>query len=299
MSTWRQQLTAKHGREAERQLRALGDDVLDDDAHETIIRQQWFEAAKEFSPDASLREELQVRLSGETIETGSLSFKVGEALLKPLEDGISTAAKRDLDLEIVGLSAGSTILHVQATPTSLHDDNADRMPETGSSPADMAMRSFIRLVDAAESGKELYEWPSAQWPLYRLVEALDRFDVTLGLRWLSRTGTVRSSRLTSQGRRYVRALHDLREEESNQIVRGRITELREAGIVKVKTGTSRTAPAYDVRVQKDALIGMHLELGQQVAFRVQVIARYDRLGNEHSREYYFMGVIDTKTSKMF
>lgn len=298
MSTWRQQLMAKHGREAEQHLRELGEDVLDDDAHHTVIRQQWLDAAKELSSGATLKEELQIRLSGESIETGSLNFKIGEALLKPLEDGISSAAKRDLDLEIVGLSAGSTVLHVQATPTSLHEDDVDRMPESGSSQADAAMRSFIRLVDAAESERDIREWSSSRWPLYRLVEALDKFDLALGLRWLSRTGTVRSSRLTSRGRRYVRGLHILRPEKTTHVIRGRITELREAGIVKVKVGSARNSPAYEVRVSKDALIDMHLELGQQVAFRIETIVQYDQLGNDCSREHFFVERVDLHTTPM-
>ncbi|MFD0902508.1 hypothetical protein [Actinomadura sediminis] len=299
MSTWRQRLIGQHGEEARHQLRTLGEDTLDDDTHDTIIRQQWLDSVKSFSSDASLKEELQVRLSGNTTTTGSLDFKIGDALLKPLEDSISTAAKRDLELEIVGLSAGSTVLHVRATPMGISEDNADLMPDTGSSPADIAIRNFISLIKAAESGEDLHKWASAQWSLYRLVEALDRFDLALGLRWLSRTGTVRSSRLTSRGRQYVHTLHDLRDEKTSQIVRGRITELREAGTAKVKTGSSRNSPAYDVRIPKDALIGMHLELGQQVAFRVQVITKYDKLDNERSREYHFVELADTETSTIF
>ncbi|MGI8335990.1 hypothetical protein ACRYCC_39115 [Actinomadura scrupuli] len=299
MSSWRQRLSEMHEAEAVEYLRSLGPDVLSDDDHETVLRTQWVESVKNYAPDAALTEELLVRLSGNNIEPGALDFKVGESLLKPLEDGISAAANQELKLEITGLSVGSTVLHVRATPATVSGKEEGALPSLGLSPANAAILGFIRLITAAESEGDLREWAPAYNSLDHLVQALDKFDLSLGLRWLSLSGLVRSTTLTGRGRQYVRSLRDTREEVSTIVVRGRVTELREAGVVKIKSGPSRTSAAYEVKVEREKLISMHLELGEKVAFLSRVLTKFDRLGHERSRNYFFLERVESQDSSIF
>lgn len=299
MSSWRQRLSREYEGVVADLLAPSDEDRLTDDEYDSLDRTQWLEAARAYDPGAALQEELLVRLFGERSGSGALSFKVGESILKHLRDGINAISGRDVDLEIVAISAGSTVLHVRPTPASVGVEQEGWLVESSESSVDFAMRSFVRLISAAESGGDLREWVNAFGPLDSLVVALDEHDISLGFRWLSRSGPVRSSALTSRGRRYVRSLRELHEESSTMVVSGRITELREAGVVKVKTGPRRTSPAYEVRVDKSRLLDLHLELGQEVTFRVKALKRIDRLGQQKSINYHFLSFIASQDDRMF
>ena len=54
-------------------------------------------------------------------------------------------------------------------------------------------------------------------------------------------------------------------------ISGRVTELRESGQVKVKTGTRRNSPAYLVQVPPEDLIAMRLSFGDAVNFLVEEV----------------------------
>ncbi|NBM15107.1 hypothetical protein [Streptomyces sp. GC420] len=73
-------------------------------------------------------------------------------------------------------------------------------------------------------------------------------------------------------------------------VSGRTTELRESDWVKVKTGTAKNAPAYDVRFEEPAeLLRMRPGLGDNVHFRVRFRRRLDSAGIARSTEYTYLG----------
>jgi hypothetical protein len=122
------------------------------------------------------------------------------------------------------------------------------------------------------------------------VHALDKFDLSMEMRWCSPDGAVKSSQLSGRGKSYVRGLRELQTYRSRIAVTGSITELRMSGVVKVKTGVTRQSKAYDVHIEQDDLIAMHLELGMPVSFLVEVIKKKDKLGRERSTEYRFLCV---------
>ncbi|MFM9626237.1 MULTISPECIES: hypothetical protein [Streptomyces] len=295
MSTsWRQRALERN-REANARFFADQDaEHLSEDAHEEELRRHWLEAVRHYDPAAQLHEELVVRLRGEAADRGALDFRIGDALLKPLREGVSAAARKDVELELTGVSRGSTVLHVRpSVPEIVSDAEAEEdFAVLDSSIADPAMRDFLKLVDAAEKGQDVRRWERIVPGLDGVVEALDKFDLSMDMRWLSLDGTVRSSHLSRRGKDYVRSLRNTEVQKSRIGITGRITELRESGVVKIKTGVSRTSSAYEVRVDREALMGMHLELGMTVSFVVEVARRMDRLGRARSTEYRFLRVSD-------
>ncbi|MGW3691934.1 hypothetical protein [Streptomyces sp. NPDC005125] len=298
MSTsWRQRALERN-REANRQFFAeLGEDHQDVDSHEEELRRFWLEAARHYDASASLEEELTVRLQGEAADRGALDFRIGDALLKPLRDGVSAAARKDVELELTGLSQGSTVLHVRPKVTEVSDlEGQEDLASVDSSIADPAIRDLLKLVDAAENERDVRQWERMVPGLDGVVEALDKFDLSMEMRWRSLDGAVRSSCLSGRGKGYVRNLRNLDLYKSQTVITGRITELREAGLVKIKTGLSRRSAAYEVRVERDNLIDMHLELGIMVSFVVQVIKKKDKLGRERSTEYRFVRMGDGQAS---
>ncbi|GAB7074729.1 MULTISPECIES: hypothetical protein [unclassified Streptomyces] len=294
MSTsWRQRALERN-REANRQFFAeLEEDHQNPDSREEELRRFWLEAARHYDSTATLDEELTVRLKGDTADRGALDFRIGDALLKPLRDGVSAAARKDVELELTGLSQGSTVLHVRPkTAESMELQGQEDLASVDSSVADPAIRDLLKLVDAAENERDVRQWERMIPGLDGVVEALDKFDLSMEMRWRSLDGAVRSSSLSGRGKGYVRNLRNVALYKSQSVITGRITELREAGLVKVKTGLSRRSTAYEVRVERDNLIDMHLELGMMVSFVVQVIKKKDKIGRERSTEYRFVRMGD-------
>ncbi|MEV2210950.1 hypothetical protein AB0H86_05515 [Streptomyces sp. NPDC050997] len=265
---------------------------MSEDAYDEELRRHWLEAVRHYDPAAQLHEELVVRLRGEAADRGALDFRIGDALLKPLREGVSAAARKDVELELTGVSRGSTILHVRPSVPEIVSDTDEDLAVVDSSIADPAMRDFLKLVDAAEKEQDVRRWERIVPGLDGVVEALDKFDLSMDMRWFSLDGTVRSSHLSRRGKDYVRSLRNTEVQKSKMGITGRITELRESGVVKIKTGVSRTSSAYEVRIDPEGLIGMHLELGMTVSFVVEVARKTDRLGHARSTEYRFLRVSD-------
>ncbi|MFE7858698.1 hypothetical protein [Streptomyces sp. NPDC057403] len=293
MSTnWRQRALERN-REANARFFADQDsEHLSEEAYEEELRRHWLEAVRHYDPAAQLHEELVVRLRGEAADRGALDFRIGDALLKPLREGVSAAARKDVELELTGVSRGSTVLHVRPSVPEIVVDTDVDIAVVDSSIADPAMRDFLKLVDAAEKEQDVRRWERIVPGLDGVVEALDKFDLAMDMRWFSLDGTVRSSHLSRRGKDYVRSLRNTEMQKSKMGITGRITELRESGVVKIKTGVSRTSSAYEVRVDPEALIGMHLELGMTVSFVIEVARRTDKLGRARSTEYRFLRVSD-------
>lgn len=295
-ATWRQRALERN-REANRRFFAeVADPPSSDDAFDEELRRHWLEAARHYDPQAVLSEELTVRLRGEAAEQGVLDFRVGDALLKPLRDGVSAAARKDVELELTGLSHGSTVLHVRPKVEASFDGEGteEAMGRIDSSAADPAMRDLLKLVDAAENEQDIRQWERIIPGLDGVVLALDKFDLSMEMRWRSLDGAVRSSRLSGRGKSYVRGLRELETYRSNTVVTGKITELRMSGVAKVKTGPTRQSKAYEVQIEPDDLIDMHLELGMSVSFLVQVVKRMDKIGRERSTEFRFVQVAESQ-----
>ncbi|MFI9314338.1 hypothetical protein ACIG0B_13855 [Streptomyces althioticus] len=293
MSTsWRQRALERN-REANARFFADQDsEHLTEDAYEEELRRHWLEAVRHYDPAAQLHEELVVRLRGEAADRGALDFRIGDALLKPLKEGVSAAARKEVELELTGISRGSTVLHVRPSVPEIVSEDGEDLTVVDSSVADPAMRDLLKLVDAAEQEQDVRRWERIVPGLDGVVEALDKFDLSMDMRWFSLDGTVRSSHLSRQGKDYIRSLRDTEVQKSRMGITGRITELRESGVVKIKTGVSRTSSAYEVRVHPESLIGMHLELGMTVSFVVEVARKTDRIGRARSTEYRFLRVSD-------
>ncbi|MFF0409917.1 hypothetical protein ACFYUY_05705 [Kitasatospora sp. NPDC004745] len=295
MSTsWRQRVLERN-RLANAQFFAdQEEDHLSSEAYQEDLRKNWLEAARHYDPTARLYEELTVRLRGEAADRGALDFRVGDALLKPLREGVSAAARKDVDLELTGVSRGSTVLHIHPKFPEIASSDAPEIIEVDSSAADPAIRDLLKLIDAAEHEQDVRQWERIVPCLDGLVEALDRFDLSMEMRWSSLDGSVRASHLSGRGKSYVRSLRALQLSRTKMAVTGRITELREKGLVKIKTGSAKNSTAYEIRVSPEHLMSMHLELGVTVSFVVEVTKKVDKLGRPKSTEYNFVRIGDSQ-----
>ncbi|MCL8026078.1 hypothetical protein [Nocardioides bruguierae] len=291
----RKAILSRHRSSIDAWLSNEGAEALDGDAFETEANRARLAGLRELDPQASLHEELRVRLVASTLAQGALTFDVGSALLKPLQESVASLADDQVELELTGVSVGSTVLHVRPRHT-VHSES-DEDPAVGDQPIDStsteaALRAFVDLAGAAEREEDLRRWLKAADAFGRFSKALDKIDAQVDVAFSGVSGEVRSAWFGNRGRDYVRRILETTPQPQTTIISGRVVELRESGIVKVKTGIQRNSPAYDVRVDPPDLIDMHLELGQGVTFVVRIVQQVDGLGQAQSVEVLFVSTAD-------
>ncbi|MFE4665760.1 hypothetical protein ACFRI7_11560 [Streptomyces sp. NPDC056716] len=253
-------------------------------------------AMREYEPSARLDEELLLRLTGPDADGGALRFQWGNALLSPLENAISVAAGTPVQLELTGISAGSTVVHARPVDTTAPAE-ADTLDAPATSAASTGLASLTELLHALESEQDVREWARLFDTVDALARALSKYRLDLGVTWYSADGGTRRARLTERGRQYVERLRETRDRSQELVVSGRITELRESGWVKVKTGTAKNAPAYDVHFENpDELLRMRPGLGDNVHFRLRFTQRLDAVGIARSAEYTYLGPAAEQTA---
>ncbi|MFJ5103808.1 hypothetical protein [Streptomyces sp. NPDC088554] len=300
--SWRDQRRAHLARDstaadrAARLLDEMGTDERDDDEVEADHRMSRLAAAREYEPDARLDEELRLRLTGPATEGGALRFQWGDALLDPVEKAVSVAAGTPIQLELTGLSAGSTVIHARPV-SSAHPQEQPVLDAPATSATSTGMHAFTKLLDALEAEQDVREWVRIFDAVEAVARALDKYELELGVTWYDASGGVRSARLTERGRHYVERLRGTRPRDQEITVSGRITELRESGWVKVKTGTAKNAPAYDVHFEaSEELLRMRPTLGDNVHFRVRFRQHLDSVGIARTTEYTYLGPAAEQTS---
>ncbi|MFG3033997.1 hypothetical protein ACGFZJ_36535 [Streptomyces sp. NPDC048253] len=304
--SWRERRRALQGDDpaeterATRLLDALGTEDRDDEEIEAEHRASRLAAAREYAPDARLEEELQLRLTGPATVGGALRFEWGDALLEPVEHMVSAAAGTPVQLELTGISSGSTVVH--ARPVTVPVDSAE--PDALNTPATSAVATGLgtltKLLDALESERDIREWVKLFDAVDAVSRALSRYELNLGVTWYDAEGGLRRARLTERGRQYVKRLRETRDRDQEITISGRVTELRESGLVKVKTGTAKNAPAYDVRFEEpEELLRMRPGLGDNVHFRVRFRQQLDSMGIARSTEYTYLGPAAEQTSLSF
>ncbi|MFC8914213.1 hypothetical protein ACFT5C_00425 [Streptomyces sp. NPDC057116] len=274
---------------AARLLSELGTEDRDDDAIEADHRSSRLAAVREYSPHARLDEELRLRLTGPDTGGGALRFQWGHAILHPIEAAVSAAAGTPVQLEVTGISAGSTVIH--ARPVAGQDVGE---PGTFDAPvtsaASTGVATLTELLRALETGSDVREWAQFFDAVDSLSRALGKYRLDLGLTWYDADGGTRRATLTERGRRYVERLRQTRDRDQEITISGRITELRESGWVKVKAGVAKNAHAYDVRFEDpEELLRMRPGLGDNVHFRVRFRQRLDAVGIARSTEFTYLG----------
>lgn len=275
---------------AERLLEEMGTEERDDEEVEAEHRAGRLAAVRVYEPDARLDEELRLRLTGPDTEGGALRFQWGDALLNPVENALSVAAGTPVQLELTGISAGSTVVHARPVPPVVLPEPV-AMEAPAASAASTGVQTLTRLLGALEAEQDVREWSRLFDAVDTLARALGKYELDLGMTWYGADGDMRRAQLTERGRRHVERLRErTRARDQELIISGRITELRESGWVKVKTGTARNAQAYDVHFEEsEALLRMRPGLGDNVHFRVRFRQRLDAVGIARSTEYTYLG----------
>lgn len=288
MSDWRRRILQGRAQELTDWLESQDSGERTEDDVDSEQRSNWLDAVRTWDPGANLNEELVIRLMGESAGQGGLRFAVGDALLKPLQEGVTVSSDKDVELELVGISSGSTVLHVR--PVTRNSDTLEEVTQRDDSAVtDEAMNVLLDAVGTLEAREDVTEWTPMLASLSRLVTALDRFDLSVQMRWLSPSGNVRSSSLTEVGRRYVRDLrktHERAFQPTRRHVSGQVRELKLPGSAVVKPASS---PAITVKFEPGQITEAGMQLGEYVHLMVEERGRLTKRGGRPVVDYVFVG----------
>ncbi|MFJ8993872.1 hypothetical protein ACIRQH_26200 [Streptomyces sp. NPDC102279] len=291
-TSWRQRILESHRTDLDQWLEHEDSAEQDEDTVDSEQRAEWLSSVQRWNPEARLRDELTIRLTGDEAGKGGLRFSVGNALLKPLQDGVTASTDEDVELELVGISSGSTVLHVRPTIRKTHSE--EEFPDVGASTeensaevAEQAIGVLFDAVKTVEAREDVTEWTPMLSSLSKLVSALDRFDLAVQLRWFSGDGSVQSSALSETGKQYVRELRRTHAEAFTHVRRnisGRVTELKLAGVAVIKPPAS---PAVSIKFEPGQITEVPWGLGDEVHLVVEERRRLTRGGGRTVTEYLF------------
>ncbi|WP_432041484.1 hypothetical protein [Streptomyces cadmiisoli] len=107
-------------------------------------------------------QELQLRLTGPDTDGGALRFQWGDALLQPVEHLVSVAAGTPVQLELTGISTGSTIVHARPVTTPADDSGADAIDAPATSAASTGLGALTTMLDALESERDIRDVTAAR-----------------------------------------------------------------------------------------------------------------------------------------
>lgn len=247
-------------------------------------RIQHLDALRAYDPSATLAETLSVRLVGEG-QAGGLGSEEAR-LLEPLDQVVSDLSEDgNTHLEVVEIGQGSTILYLR--PRDRGRVEIEGVP-VDSSAADLACRAAIRLFQRLESGSDVGELRPGLKGAIGFVRKLSDLGLDAHVAWEAGSGVVREAALTESARNHVLRMIQTHDVEETKYVSGRITELRQSGFVKVKSGTARNSPAHEVHFDESALSEMPQTLGETVHFVVAVDRAIDGFGESVGERLRFV-----------
>lgn len=276
---------------------------VDDDPAEDLdktLDSAVLEGAQRMDPGAGQSPWLDVHVSGPGVGVGALSVRIVDELLPPIQGEVDAAlpdtARHLTGLELVGIGAGSAVLHLQPTVATLDADEEHPLPMV-SSAIDSAIRRVFDMHDAVERGSPAAEIVSLGQPdminrLHRLVNVLEENDLTLRMLWRSPTAPRRMSVLTRRGRTYAGTLFETDQEERQTVVAGYVFEQSLKGTLKLKRDPKvKTSAAYEIDIPRETLEAADLRLGMYVRVLVIERRRRDRLGQRTDPTYEFVRVV--------
>lgn len=296
-------LSAEGRSAVDRFMRQVAQEESDDFDVAEVLDRNLYDAVAGYDNRAGLSRWLSLRFTGPRAE-GRLAEQAVEDLLGAFRREIIGASPaksaESLRLDLVGFSHGSAILHLAPAEEAGVDpgDGPEEGQQTltvGVDQIDHALDVVTSLHIAAEDAGDVERF-SGQEQLLKgfaaLADALDKYDLDMGIIWRGRTGRRRSAELTSRGREYARRFFDRSDTSDVITVTGRIVELAISGSFDIKTGTSVNSPRYKVHTDgEDSLLGLGLQLGQTISARLRRTTEQNRVGITFNIRYEFLGMV--------
>lgn len=267
----------------------------DDASWDEALRKQQLAYMETQDPNATLEEELLLRLVGPGADGAGLRLDWAK-LPEYFAAALAAFSPSDLSLRVTGYSSGSTVVHFTADAPEV-DDDAVNVGPIHQTPLAVAAHELLKAMATAEAGEEVVRWASQIAGLERFIDELVKRQLEVGVRYFESSGRVHAASLTGSGITYLRSLREHQDQDDIKPLSGRVTELREAGVVRVKTGVQRNSPAQDVRFEDEHQEYLHsLRLGQQVHWIIRQTITVDRLHREDHGDAFFVSENNEQTT---
>jgi hypothetical protein len=265
--------------------------------------------AYEGSPAASQAASLLLlRLSGPSIGRGWLSHDLNSSVVAPFLrqiDSATPARARSGDgssLGLVGVSAGSVVLHLRPARTDWQPDASQLAFDV--SPVDAAVARVSMLHDKLERrapAADISRHFANDVPLLRQSRLLNsnlfKRNITLSTVWWGADSQRSVTRLSSKGQRHALNIFETEMRIDDEVVTGMVTGLDIEGrvVLTPRSGKHR----YKVSMTPQQVRSASFTLGNTVSLVVQQESDVDRVGMAVSRpRYKFVRHVDEPTLEM-
>jgi hypothetical protein len=243
-------------------LNQAGDDAdaSDVDLVEALDR-SFVEALSAYDPDVVTARFLSLRFSGDRFD-GRLPERIVEEVLaafrRELAGAMPSASSADLQLDLVGFSRGSAVLHLAPAPVPAESADTGSQPALlTADPVDSAVRAVADLHDAAEGQQDMRRFADRTDLLHAFVaQSVDQRSFT-----------------------------------------GRVVELNINGSFSLKLGTAKNSPRIDIdATNEERLLSLGLRLGETITVTVSRAVEHTDLGITSKGRYSLLSVDSNSTS---
>lgn len=267
----------------------------DDTWWDEAFRRQRLNFMQVYDSAAALQEELLLRLMGEGAD-GALFPVNWNDIISRVQTALQEFTEAPLHLRVAGYSTGSTVVHLVAEPSDTEaehheslepeDETVDHVHQTPL--ADASMR-LMKVLCAAELRSDLRAWSGHLEAVEKFSEALHKRDLSADVKFLGSGGKIARATLTRAGMDYLEELQETKDVTTVQHVSGRIVNLSESGLVRIKAGVNRNSKVHDVHVDPSEMIA-NLHIGQQVHWEVRSVTTVDRVQRTRQQVLQFKRV---------
>jgi hypothetical protein len=263
----------------------------------SILDRNFFETIVRYDPTFRTPRQLDLRINGSSVQSGHLDIGIAKELLGAFQEELSGAAHAQKfanppRVELAGVSPGSAVLHL--VPVTSEDKATEEQVRLADDQLDAMLTTITDLHRVAETHGDLHAFtghPSLLKGLHNLVATLDRHGLDLDVNWRSGSGVHRTSVLTSRARTFVRAQWADESIGAEIALTGMVVKLDLNGTFSLNTGGSRKR-LYEIRVpRQEHLIGLRLNLGDQVSVAARQITRTNRVGISGATRYELIRII--------
>lgn len=263
-----------------------------------ILDRNYYETIRRYDPAARLRRNLDLRVYGPVISgSGQLNIDIAKDLFAAFEAELAGAARasgmaKPPGVELAGISPGSAILHL--APAIDEDHPTDEQMQVVVDQFDTVVAKITALHHVAESEGDLRAYADQATllkGLRGLVSALDRHDLCLDIDWRLGSGAHRRSTLSARARTYVRRQWEEVPTSVERSLTGMVVKLDMNGTFSLNTAATGKR-LYEVHtVDREQLLSLHLNLGDQVSVLVKEQTRMNRVGISAGLRYELVRIV--------
>ncbi|BBX25404.1 hypothetical protein A5792_19895 [Mycolicibacterium peregrinum] len=258
-------------------------------------RRSFVGAIQDVTSNARFPIHLDLRLIGPSTEGGRLPsdvLQVADRFQGEVREALSSAAAaRIADIDWVGVSEGSAIMHMVPRFVAVSLDQLDvAVVDEFESAVAHVLKVHDDLENEADDSAFADERPDFLHQLRLLTSELNDRNLDLEVTAAGSTGSRLNSTLSRKGRIRAKALFERSAVSSPQVLSGRVVSVDlEGNAIEMRVEKQR-AKAKIVQVPSGVLVGGEVMVGQPLAVSVMTEHQADQTGNRTADKHVWVGI---------